>query len=513
MEKKSIATVLLVAILVLGGILRFVTLDRELIFDDVFSIHYASLPAGDIMHYSASEVSEVPLYYLMLHGWIGMFGSGAVAAKMFSLLMSLGSILAMYFLGRLLFSKTVGLVASLLLSVSSIDILLSGDVRAYTLLIFLTIACVYHFWQYVRSRKLSVLVLFSACSVLAVYTHYQAWLVVLALNLFIFVFYKHHSIPVRQWLLAQVAVVLSFVPWILYSVIPNLRDGIFGTSWTNLIQQQYSRLMVFDMPLNFMLMPRFTDNAAFQLGILWYTLFFIAIVFAAVSFRRGHFTIDKQHVPERILLLVLLLIPLCAFFVFVVPVPKYYVVAAIPLYVIAAYGASSAVKKPAVLFGIGATALGSTLLFMPQLIQLAAATGAQEQAIAYIQSQEQDEDVILVHHYRARLFFDQHYTGTARVAGIYPKDDFTDLDYEIARFNSLQEPVITRDTVDVLQNMICSSNRIWLYASELTAAEKESGLRIREWLDDNGWRAVEPENSPYDFITLYERGRQVDVIR
>lgn len=504
MKKKNVIIVALVTILVFGGVLRFVSLDRELIFDDIFSIHYSSLPVSDIVYYTAQDLAHVPLYYILLHYWMELFGSGDRAVKLLSVLMSLGSIVALYFLGKLLFSKKVGLIAALILSVSSIDILLSGDVRPYSLIILLVILSAYFFIRYVKTSRISYLSVFLVFCFLGIYTHFEFWFAVVAFNLFILVYRKRYRNSLRQWFFGQGVLLTTFLPWFLYSVLPNLRDGVIGDSMISVVGEAYTRMMVVDIPLNFILMPRFLEGASFYGGVVWYTFFCAIVVAAFFTLKKERLAFNKEHGTERSILLMLVVVPLLSFIFFVVPIPKYYIVGTAPLYLFAAYGVFALVKRTKLIIGIVALVAASTFLFMPQLIALTD-DHTQEQAMEYITSHSQDEDTILVHHFRARLVFDRYYTGQARVVGVYPNTDTGNLNYEIARYNSQLEPIVTEENVDMLDNMKYGANRIWLYSSEASNPERKSGALIRTWLESKGWREADQDNKPYGFITLYEK--------
>jgi len=70
-----------------------------------------------------------------------------------SVLLGLSAITVLYFVGKTFFNARVGLVSSLLLGVSSIHILVSEEVRAYTLLVFTETLFNTLFWQFVKTNR------------------------------------------------------------------------------------------------------------------------------------------------------------------------------------------------------------------------------------------------------------------------------------------------------------------------------------------------------------------------
>ena len=71
-----------------------------------------------------------PLYFILLHYWM-QFGSSEAWLRGLSVLFALGSIFLTYLLGCRLYSKTTGLIAALLLTLSPLAINHSQEVRMY----------------------------------------------------------------------------------------------------------------------------------------------------------------------------------------------------------------------------------------------------------------------------------------------------------------------------------------------------------------------------------------------
>ncbi len=92
----------LVALLAISLLLRLEGLGVSLWLDEGISIGIASHPLGDIPGLLVQDGSP-PLYYLLLHGWMSLFGDGAVAVRSLSLLAALAMVPAAYWAGRSLF--------------------------------------------------------------------------------------------------------------------------------------------------------------------------------------------------------------------------------------------------------------------------------------------------------------------------------------------------------------------------------------------------------------------------
>lgn len=127
---------LLVAILLVALGLRVVNLGgKSLWVDEGFSVTQAM--RADTAGLTNVDNSHPPLYYVLLHYWVGRFGNSEATVRLPSLLVSLANVGLLYLLGRLLFNQQVALTAAALLAVSPLDIWYAQEARMY---IFITFA-------------------------------------------------------------------------------------------------------------------------------------------------------------------------------------------------------------------------------------------------------------------------------------------------------------------------------------------------------------------------------------
>ena len=72
----------LVAVLVVAFVFRFLT-TSDLWLDEALTVNIAKLPLSELQH-ALRQDGAPPLYYVLLHGWIQVFGSGDVAVRALS---------------------------------------------------------------------------------------------------------------------------------------------------------------------------------------------------------------------------------------------------------------------------------------------------------------------------------------------------------------------------------------------------------------------------------------------
>src|SRR5690554_1299874 len=124
-------------ILILGFLLRFYHLDFQSPWvDEIFTLKNAST---DNTFKSIFELTQVqdkhpPLYYLSVHAIFEIFGEGIFIARMFSVVIGLLGILAVYFLAKEMVSKNFAWIPTLFCAVNYFHIEHSQEARMYNLL-------------------------------------------------------------------------------------------------------------------------------------------------------------------------------------------------------------------------------------------------------------------------------------------------------------------------------------------------------------------------------------------
>jgi uncharacterized membrane protein len=208
------------AITLLGLALRLYKLNQESIgFDEAFSIAACRLPLAAMLNRLIEDFVHPPLHYFALRGWLDVFGSNVVQARMLSVIFGVLAIPLLYVLSEYLFDRRTALFSSLLLAVSQLEIMFAQEGRPYAQFLFLFLACWYLFVRALRSRSAKLWCGFTALSILLIYTHYFGVLVLGALAAYGFLYRKRHGILAVWWIGGATALLLAYIPW--------LTSGIF----------------------------------------------------------------------------------------------------------------------------------------------------------------------------------------------------------------------------------------------------------------------------------------------
>jgi mannosyltransferase len=104
----------------------------SLFVDEVYSWRAASVSLGELFHRVRVDEVTPPGYYVVLHGWIGLFGSDSESTmRALSVVAALALVAAVYWVADLLAGNLVGFLAALLTAVSPLVVEYGQEVRAY----------------------------------------------------------------------------------------------------------------------------------------------------------------------------------------------------------------------------------------------------------------------------------------------------------------------------------------------------------------------------------------------
>ena len=144
-------------------------------FDEGVSIGIARLDFYNFLRILWRREGNMSLYYLALRLWLHV-GSSPAFVRSLSVIFSVGAVAAIYFLGRKLFTPTVGLIASVLLASNAWELRYAQEARSYTLMVFLCTLSTLFFVKYIESSSQRDRRLYIALSTLAVYAHFYSGL-------------------------------------------------------------------------------------------------------------------------------------------------------------------------------------------------------------------------------------------------------------------------------------------------------------------------------------------------
>jgi hypothetical protein len=120
-----------------------------------------------VLHHDGSP----PLYYMLLHVWISVFGSSESTTHALSLALGLLTIPAGTWAAWSLFGRRAGLFAAVLFALNPFITAYSQETRMYTLMVLFGLLATTGFVHGFINRRRGYLALFAVCQALMLYTH------------------------------------------------------------------------------------------------------------------------------------------------------------------------------------------------------------------------------------------------------------------------------------------------------------------------------------------------------
>ena len=220
-EKIRIEYWILFLIFVTGAILRLKGITfQSLWFDELMSVTWSApkLSFAKIISIYQHD-PHPPLFPLLLHYWMCLFGYTDWAARLLTALIGCGSVYSIYLLGKESFNRQTGLIASLIIALNYFNLYYSHEVRSYILLFLLTTLSYTFLLKLLREQTKKHMVFYSVITALMLYTHYFGLVTLIAQAIFLLfylIFGKGTSRPnlLKYFSLSGILIVVLYSPWI-----------------------------------------------------------------------------------------------------------------------------------------------------------------------------------------------------------------------------------------------------------------------------------------------------------
>jgi mannosyltransferase len=202
--------------IVVGLVLRFWT-RSDLWLDEALTVNISRLPLHDLPSYLKRDGAP-PLFYVLLHFWMGMFGTSDVAVRSLAGVFGVVTIPLAWLAGRRLGGRTAAWAAMLLVATSPFAIRYDTETRMYSLIALLTVLGFLALDRALRAPRAGNLVAVAAVTGLLLYSHYWS-IYLLATTMAWLAFQAWRGPPdwrrgARAALVATVVGCLTFLPWV-----------------------------------------------------------------------------------------------------------------------------------------------------------------------------------------------------------------------------------------------------------------------------------------------------------
>jgi uncharacterized membrane protein len=222
-RKISFEVIALGFIIILCALLRFYHLGAASLWsDEIFSRYYLDLFG---LHYvltdGLSRETNPPTYYLLLRGWMALFGDGEAALRSLSAAASILCIPVTYLLGRELGGKLRGLAGALLFALCPASLYFAQETRVYALFMLAATVVLWAAAMYQRdSRSVKAAAVYVLSATLCLYLHATGLLLVVACWGAVWLYLLSNGASTRQarfqWMVLNGFVLLLGLPYFLH---------------------------------------------------------------------------------------------------------------------------------------------------------------------------------------------------------------------------------------------------------------------------------------------------------
>ncbi len=202
--------------LFLGVVVRFTTVS-PLWLDEAQTVAIAGLPLGDLAE-GLRHDGAPPLFYVLLHGWMRIFGDGDLAVRFLPGLFGAVALPLIWLAGRRLGGRSVAWAAVILLAASPFAVRYATEVRMYSLMVALVLVgylALTELLERPRSPRATLGVGLVTAALLL--THYWSFYLLFVVGVMLLVLVRRAQAPTaegaRRGLVAMAVGSLAFLPW------------------------------------------------------------------------------------------------------------------------------------------------------------------------------------------------------------------------------------------------------------------------------------------------------------
>lgn len=230
--------------------------------DEAFSVMVATPGGFETIRITAADYTP-PLYYLILHYWMALFGKGEITVRMLSFIIFIGFLLVFYQFVKAIFKDSWTKISLLLAACNPMLVYYAFEARAYSLYALTTTASMYYFYI---NHKLGYII----STTLALYTHPYTVFVPATQVIYLLIKKKLN----KEKIILMAIPFLLYIPWIfvIFEQIQKSQQMWMYSINTSLVQAVLGNLLI-----GYEGTPGFLWNHMKILSLIVFVLYILAI--------------------------------------------------------------------------------------------------------------------------------------------------------------------------------------------------------------------------------------------
>lgn len=214
---QAVAAGLTAAAVLSAVVLRWFHLEAQSLYaDEGQTIFAASLSPAGIVRFTHG-IDHPPLYFLLLHYWIAVFGNTAFALRALSALFGTLSLPVFYLLAKRVLKDSMAVaVAMWLFAFSMMQVWYSQEARSYELASFFALVGIYGLVVFLEKRSAASFAAVVLSTTAMLYLHNMMLFYVLALNAVWLIYSSERAWTERlkELLFADLLIGVLYLPWL-----------------------------------------------------------------------------------------------------------------------------------------------------------------------------------------------------------------------------------------------------------------------------------------------------------
>ena len=230
--------IVLAAVIAIAAGLRLYHLGAESLWlDEIGQALVAQQPLSAILDGVRSHHGAAPLDYLITALTVRTSHNEWVL-RLPSALWGVLSVYWVYRLGRQVHSEMAGLIAAFFLAISPLHIQYSQEVRFYALFVLIALMATEALWRAWKRNDFRAWTVYAGLMILGLYTHLYTGLILMFHAVWVLIKWisaqktdakSKSGKALRGFVLAGIAISVTFLPWFVYSVLQERGASLFST--------------------------------------------------------------------------------------------------------------------------------------------------------------------------------------------------------------------------------------------------------------------------------------------